>query len=130
VADYVVDTHALFWYLVDSRRLGATARNLMDEAAAGHGTLVVPSIVVAELYYLNAKLGRPLDFPSELQRLLSAGQFRFVEFQATDVLQFDALSAIPEMHDRMVAAVALSLGIPCLTSDSQIANCDAVETVW
>ncbi len=32
---YVSDTHALFWYLINSPALGANARVAFDEADAG-----------------------------------------------------------------------------------------------
>lgn len=92
--------------------------------------IYIPSIVVAELHYVDVKLGRPLNFTQEFQRLATAGQFRFVDFKATDVLQFDALSAIPEMHDRIVVGVARALGLPLLTRDQAILDSDVVQTIW
>lgn len=36
---YVVDTHALFWYLTASPRLGAQARMAFDAGARGEAVL-------------------------------------------------------------------------------------------
>jgi PIN domain nuclease of toxin-antitoxin system len=130
VSDYVADTHALFWYLTAQPRLGEHARAAFIAAEQGQAILYIPSIVVAELYYVNVKLGQPLNFPHEFQRLATAGQFRFVDFTATDVLQFDALSAIQEMHDRIVVGVARALGLPLLTSDRAILTSGVVQTIW
>src|SRR5437588_10393202 len=58
---YVADTHALFWYLINSSALGADARLAFDEADAGQALIYIPAIVIAELYYLNEKKGRPFD---------------------------------------------------------------------
>jgi predicted nucleic acid-binding protein len=57
VSDYVADTHALLWYLTDSPRLGPNASAAFDDAANGKSTIYISAIVVAELYYLNKKLG-------------------------------------------------------------------------
>ncbi len=65
---YVADTHALFWYLTGSPRLGAQAKRAFDEGARGQAVIHIPTIVLAELYYLNEKIGRPLDFAAEYQR--------------------------------------------------------------
>jgi len=59
-----------------------------------------------------------------------AEQFRFVDFRAEDVLLFDGLSKIPEMHDRIIVGVAKTLGVPCLTKDEKIVNSNLVETIW
>jgi PIN domain nuclease of toxin-antitoxin system len=122
VSDCVSDTHALYWYLTARPTLGENARAAFLAAEQGQAFVYIPSIVIAEPYYLNAKLGQPLNFAQEFQRLSAAGQFRFVNFRAVDVLRFDGLSAIPEMHDRMIAGVAHMLGLPLLTQDQGILN--------
>lgn len=50
---YVADTHALFWYLIASPRLGAKALSIFKEAERGEALIYLPAIVFAELYYLN-----------------------------------------------------------------------------
>ena len=130
MSDHVVDTHALYWYLIDAPQLGRAARTIMDDAMNGQGLLIVPSIVLAELYYLNVKLNAPLNIADEFQWMVSTGRFAFVDFQAADVLQFDALAAIPEMHDRIVAGVAVSRNLPPLTRDATIVNSGLVQTIW
>ena len=95
MSDYVTDTHALYWYLRAAPQLSAKARAIFLAGEQGQARIHIPSIVFAELYYLNVKYNRPLDFAQEYQRLSSAGQFRFVDFRAADVLRFDVLNAIP-----------------------------------
>lgn len=128
--EYVTDTHALYWYLVAAPQLGSNALAAFREGENGTARLYIPSIVLAELYYLNAKAGKPLDFVAEYARLVSAAQFVFVEFCGDDVLRFDSLTAIPEMHDRMIAGVALVRNCPCLTRDPLIVASGLVAIVW
>jgi PIN domain nuclease of toxin-antitoxin system len=130
VSDCVSDTHALYWYLTAGPTLGENARAALLAAEQGQALVYIPSIVIAELYYLNAKLGEPLNFAQEFQRLVSAGQFRFIDFRTIDVLRFDAHSAIPEMHDRIIVGVAHALGLPLLTRDQEILNSGVVQTIW
>lgn len=127
--EYVADTHALFWYLTDSKRLGKEARAAFDEAKTGNAFIYIPAIVMAELYFLNRKANPPLDFPAEFWKLEAAGQFHFVPFEAEHVLDFDQLPSL-EMHDRIIAGVARRVGAPCLTKDSQIAASGVVPTLW
>jgi hypothetical protein len=127
---YVADTHALFWYLTGSTRLGAGAKKAFDEGAAGTATIHIPVIVPAELHFLNEKVGRPLNFAAEFQRLQAAGQFAVVPFLPSDVLDFDRDAAVEEMHDRMILGVARRLGATCLSRDASIVAAGAVPILW
>ena len=40
---YLSDTHALFWYLINSPSLGVNARLAFDEADAGQALIYLPS---------------------------------------------------------------------------------------
>jgi hypothetical protein len=46
------------------------------------------------------------------------------------VLNFDAESAVPEMHDRIITWLARRLGAPLLTHDPQITASNLVQIVW
>lgn len=126
---YVADTHALFWYLTSSPRLGDAAKAAFEEAARGEAVVLIPSIVIAELYYLNEKAGSPIDFADEYRRLASAGQFTFIPLTADDVAEFDRDRAVAEMHDRIIVGVARRHACPCITRDAQV-NGAGVATVW
>lgn len=128
--DYVTDTHALYWYLTANPLLGSNAQQVFLTAEQGRATVHIPSIVLAELYYLNVKHGQPLEFSQEYQRLAEAGQFRFIDFRASDIIHFDILSTIPEMHDRLIACAAYELSCPLLTKDPEIIKSEIIDTVW
>jgi predicted nucleic acid-binding protein len=127
---YVGDAHALFWYLTASPRQGPAASAAFDEADAGNARIHIPAIVLAELFYLNEKLKRPLDFRDVFSRLNAAPQFVLHGFSPEDVTDFDTDSAVPEMHDRMIVGLARRLGYPCITKDQSITNSGLVSVVW
>lgn len=128
--EYVTDTHSLYWYLTASTKLGVNARAIFGRADMGDCIILIPALVMAELYYLTVKLKGGLDFKSEYQRFVNAAQFQFVDFCAADTLTFPSLSAIPEMHDRIIAGVAYRYGIPLLTKDTTIVGSRLIQTVW
>lgn len=130
MTSYVADTHALFWYLSASPRLGTNAKQAFQEGTDGRAIIFVPAIVMAELFFLNEKAGRPLEFGTEYQRLASSGQFVFVDFHAEEVLDFDHDVMVSEMHDRMIVGVARRLNATCLTIDSVILGAGLVPTLW
>jgi len=127
---YVGDTHALFWHLTASPRLGAGADAAFTEADTGNARIHVPAIVLAELFYVNEKLKRPIDFRDVYRRLSAAPQFVLHAFWPQDVIDFDADLAIPEMHDRIIAGLARRLGCPCITRDTSITTSGLVAVVW
>jgi predicted nucleic acid-binding protein len=127
---YVADTHSLYWYLTASPKLGRGAREVFEQASRGEAEVVIPSIVLAELYYLNEKAGEPLVFKDEMTKLRLAGQFVFTSLDPPHIADFKQDNAIPEMHDRIIAGVARRLNAVCLTRDPEIRSSGLVETCW
>ena len=111
-------------------QLGRNAKAVFDVALRGEALIIVSSIVLAELFYTNRKQKLPLNFPDTYTALRTASQFVFVDFCPEDALQFDDLLAIPEMHDRMIAGVAVARKCPCLTCDGSIVASNLVPVVW
>jgi len=128
--DYVADTHALFWYLFRSSKLSPKAISIFKDAEAGNALIHLPAIVFAELFYLNIKLGEPIDFAVKFAELEQAPQFILTPFDPEDVLDFDRDSAINEMHDRLIVGLARRLGCPLLTVDKNITASGVVQVVW
>src|SRR5438876_1661855 len=93
---YVADTHALYWCLTKSPRLGAQAREAFMAGDQGNAAIFVPAIVLAGLFYLNRKLKNVLDFVKVVEELLRAGQFVLLPLIAEDTLDFDLDQAVPE----------------------------------
>lgn len=127
---YLADTHAIYWYLINSPLLGANASQTFDEADNGNAVIYIPAIALAELYYLNQKQGQPIDFAATFARLSQSSQFVLLPFEPEDTLDFDLDKTVPEMHDRMIAGAARRLNIPCLTRDNSITNSGVVKVVW
>jgi len=127
---YVADTHSLFWYLTNSSALGSNASKAFDEADKGAALIYLPAIVLAELYYLNEKQGRPIDFAVEFLRLSESSQFVLLPFTPEDTLEFDRDRAVSEMHDRMIVGVARRLAASLISRDQQITASNIVPVVW
>lgn len=127
---YVADTHALFWYLTGSARLGQKAKTAFEEGSRGEAVIFIPVIVLSELYYLNEKIGRPLVFSDAFADIKQSGQFALIPFMPDDVLDFEADASVPEMHDRMIAGVARRFNATCITMDGQLRLKEGISTIW
>ena len=82
------------------------------------------------MFYLNVKLGKPIDFASKFDELEKGPQFILTPMNAEDILDFEKDSSVSEMHDRMIVGVARRLGAPLLTADRNITASGLVEIVW
>ena len=127
---FVVDTHALWWYLRSPERLPAAAAAVFRLAETGNATIVVPAIVVAELYFLSVKLGRPFAPRRLLDALDSVGGIELSDLGRAQLEKLDLLPEIPEMHDRLIAAESMALDAPALTRDETLAAATQIETIW
>src|SRR3712207_6296332 len=66
---YVVDTHALVWFLESSPRLSTAAQNALTDRTT---QVVVPTIVLAEITFLYARQRITIDLPHVLTHIASA----------------------------------------------------------
>ena len=117
---YVIDTHALIWFLEGNSRLGANANAILSNPDS---QLVIPATTLAEAVWIVER-GRT-SIPSA-KNLLSAVEAdpRVVIYPLDkDVIETTmSLSAINEMHDRQIAATVLVL--TSKGEDVQLLTCD------
>ena len=127
---FVVDTHALWWYLRSPQRLTPAAAAVFRLAETGNATIIVPAIVIAEFYFLSAKLGQTIA-PSVLLQLLTAvGGIELSDLGRAQLERLEQFPEIPEMHDRLIAAESMTLGVPVVTRDAILSTSPQVETIW
>lgn len=127
---YVVDTHALIWYLMNDKKPSPRAHAIFQAAEQSQTLLIISAIVLAELYYANAKNRWFADFQILYADLTGRSYLRFVPFDPDDVLSFDQNALVPEMHDRIITGLARRLNAPLITSDPLITRAQPVRIVW
>lgn len=130
----VLDTHALVWFLVGSPKLGSSARALL-EAPDVH--FYLPLIALAEACWLVEK-GRAPTIPSVHALLAAVDADKRVVLVPLDRQILDrsiSLTALPELHDRLIVATTLCLAasgvsVALLTRDVSITGSGLVPIVW
>ena len=127
---YVVDTHALYWYRNHPDWLRPGGDAVFRLAAAGAARIIVPAIVVAELYYLSLKLGAPVHVADLLEDINRSLEFEFSELGQAQLTQMEEVGGVTEMHDRLIAAEALVWQAPIITVDGTLSRSRSVETIW
>ena len=127
---YVIDTHALIWYLLKDKKLSQHAQIIFQAAEQNQTLLVISAIVLAELYYANVKNKWFADFTKLYDDVIAKPFVRLVSVDHTHIPDFVLDAAVPEMHDRIVTGVARRLDAPLLTSDPLITLAGVVTVVW
>ncbi len=127
---YVADTHALIWYLKSDKKLSKMASSIFSAATRAETQIVIPTIALAEMYFADKKYTLFTDFKAIYTQIRQQPYFLLLNFVPDDILDFDRDSAIPEMHDRIIAGVARRIGAPLITSDPVIAASGIVSVIW
>jgi PIN domain nuclease of toxin-antitoxin system len=130
---FIVDTHALIWYLESSQRLGVAARAILDDPAS---ELIFPIIALAEAVDVVDK-GRTKisDVPTLLNRVLNDPRL-ILQPLNLEILQVSLQArAVPEMHDRLIVAAGLALQnqgeeVAILTRDVSIVTAALLPIIW
>ena len=114
---WLVDTHALLWFLSDDAELSTNARETME---SGDNVLLASSACVWEMA-IKASLGK-LTVPADLPRIVR--EQGFSEFDVTAEHAW-AVATLPltehrDPFDRLLVAQALVEGLPLISNDAQL----------
>lgn len=130
---YVIDTHALIWFLEGNSRLGANAKAILSNP---NSQLVIPATTLAEAVWIVERGKTSIPSAKDLLSAVEADPRVVIYPLDKDVIEKTInLSAINEMHDRQIAATALVLAskgevAQLLTCDKNITASGFVSIVW
>jgi PIN domain nuclease of toxin-antitoxin system len=127
---YLLDTHAVLWFLEDSERLSEQAARVME------GSKVQSSIEISVVslweFAIKHSLGK-LRFDggvANLRAMIEANGWKVLPIAQSHL---ENLSGLPFLHrdpfDRLLIATAQFEGIPIVTADENIHEYD-VPWVW
>jgi len=129
----VLDTHTVLWYLGNSPELSAIARATIEEAIREARDVHISAISIVETVYLVERRRLPLTALERLRGALrdpNSGLFIApLNTGVTDAIQNIARDIVPDMPDRIIAATALHLGLPLITSDRRL-QAAGLKTIW
>ena len=132
---YILDTHALVWYLEGNPRLERKAETTMS---ATDSELVLPLIALAEAAFLIEK-GR-VGIPAISNLLADVRRDNRIEIQPLTMAIFErSLTSeglrIHELHDRFIVSTGLHLQdlghtVSILTKDENITTSGVLPVIW
>jgi predicted nucleic acid-binding protein len=128
----VCDTHALVYYALGPRRLGADAAALFDACDAGAATIYVPAAVIIEfgLVLRRRFAPSPARLRSFFEGLFANPAFQPVDLTPEQVYLADEERPNSDPFDGLICAAARRLDLPIITRDAEIAGWGRVRVVW
>lgn len=126
---YITDTHALVWYFTNDSRLGKTAFSAL-EGSLNKNTIIVPTIVLAEIMYISKK-GRVLPgFKETVKKIEENSDYKIVSLDLDILIKADEFDNDLEMHDRLIVSTAIYYNCALITKDEKIIKSQLVKTIW
>ena len=132
---YILDTHALIWYLEGNPKLGQQAKITMG---ADDSLMVLPLIAVAEAAFLIER-GR-IGIPTVSDLFKDIFEDKRIEIFPLnwDVFErslTDEGLRIPELHDRFIVSTGLHLQdlgdtVEIITRDQEITDAGILPVIW
>ena len=123
---YLLDTHAIIWYVSGSNELSSTAKNIMETKRCFFSFASLWEIAIKQA---KGTLQFNIDIP-KLKTVLEDEEFIYLpptEFDA------EAIKALPDIHkdpfDRLLIAQAIENNLTIVTTDSKIPQYN-VKTMW
>jgi PIN domain nuclease of toxin-antitoxin system len=130
---YIVDTHALIWFLEGNPRLGIAAKQVLENSES---KLVLPAIALAEAAFIVEKEKTSIPSVIDLHTAVN-GDPRIVVYPLDRAIIeiTNTLLSINEMHDRQIVATAIILKnqreeVGVLTCDRNITESGVVAIIW
>ena len=130
---YVVDTHALVWFLEGNSRLGVNAKTVLADTES---LLILPAIALAEAIWIVDRGKTSIPSVTDLLNAINADpRITIYPLDRTIIEQSINFSAITEMHDRLIVATAIILSnrgeeIALLTCDRNITASNLLNIIW
>lgn len=134
MANIVIDTNIVVPYFTDLKLRSASAQSAIAGAQQTGSSIYVPSIAIVELVYLIERSRIPSEVLPKLRDALDddSTAFELVDLSRgiADELENIDRAIVADMPDRIVAATALHLRLPLVTSDGNLHKLSNVETIW
>lgn len=123
---YLLDTHAIIWYVSGNDELSPTARKIMETKRCFFSFASLWEIAIKQA---KGSLQFDIDIP-RLKSVLENEEFIYLPPTEYDA---EAIKSLPDIHrdpfDRLLIAQAIENDLTIVTTDSKIPSYK-VKTIW
>lgn len=129
----LLDTHAFVWYLAFPEKLSQPSSDAIGKTLKQGSSLYISSITIVEIIYLVEKGKIPEEglelLLQKIKEVKSAIKVLPIDLNVAEKVRNIPREQIPDMPDRIIAAVASNFNMPLITKDKRIINADII-TIW
>ena len=134
MSDIVIDTQIAIWYFDNSSRLSSAANAALD-GAVQHGNIIyLSTISIVEITYLIEKgkiaPDKLLRLDAQLRLPNTSFAVQSLTKEISNMIGLIPRDIVPDMPDRIIAATALYLDAPLISSDSEINKLNNIKVIW
>lgn len=126
---FVIDTHALIWYLTSSSKLSKKAREIIQKAERGEGIIIVPTIVLAELLSICEKKNIP-HFGRLLEKIEKNTNYFIQSLDLEIIKNLPKIKGGLELHDRIIVTIAQLFKAKIISCDRKIQKIKGLKVIW
>ena len=130
---YVVDTHAMVWFIAGDSRLGPNAKQILSNPDS---ELILPITTLAEICWIIEHGRTNIPSVTDFFLVIDADpRVTVIPLNRTILDKTLTLTDINEMHDRQITATASVLidqgeSVALITRDENIRETDLVPVIW
>lgn len=111
-------------------RLSKKANEIFEKAEQGENLIIVPTIVLIESLDVIEKKRINYDFEVVLSAIEDNENFVTWNLDIEVVIEVVKIKGIPELHDRIIVAIAKLWNAGLITKDGEITDAKEVITKW
>ena len=129
----VADSHALVWYVAQSRHLSDRAREVLENAESSDGVVISVASLVDLWYVSQTTAAVSAEEIARIRTVLDGAptvQLHPIDEAVTISFTKISRALLTDPWDRFIVATARSLGLALVTRDSAIQKSGLVETIW
>ncbi|MBD2175653.1 PIN domain-containing protein [Pseudanabaena sp. FACHB-1998] len=130
---YILDTHALIWFLEGNSRLGVTAKEIIADSSS---ELILPAIALAESVWIVSRGKTSIPSVDALLKVVKQDKRLSIYPLDADVIEKSVeLISINEMHDRQIVSTAMVVEgqgnqVALLSCDQNIVDANLISIFW
>lgn len=123
---YLLDTHALLWYLFDSENLSQTAKEIINNEFCYYSKVSLWGIAIKQTRNL-------LQYNQSIQDIITACKEEEFEELFVSGRSLELIKNLPDIHrdpfDRLIITMAQENDLTIVTKDTKIPLYE-VKTIW
>ncbi len=127
---YVVDAHALAWFITEDRRLSSATHKILELAENALVQVLIPTIILAEIAHIAQRKKVRVTVSDILSRIEKSDGFAIVPFDLEILKASLSLPKEWDIHDRIIASTARFYHATLITNDQTLRNSPEIETIW